>query len=157
MHRNRKWIFAMLPLISLITLESSYSQPFYKWVDDKGVMQYTQTPPPHVRKVAANVQPSQDSAYEIKNRNERSRKSLKISLDEEQAAENARKNSEAEAENRNKNSAVCQQLRLNLAQLKSGQRFRTLDGNGDRSFLSEEQKAAQIKQQTLQIQNYCPQ
>lgn len=157
MHRNRKWIFAMLPLISLITLESSYSQPFYKWVDDKGVMQYTQTPPPHVRKIAANAQPSQDSAYEIKNRNERSRKSLKISLDEEQAAENARKNSEAEAENRNKNSAVCQQLRLNLAQLKSGQRFRTLDGNGDRSFLSEEQKAAQIKQQTLQIQNYCPQ
>lgn len=159
MRRNRKWILVTIPFISLIAIESSYGQAFYKWVDGNGVMQYTQTPPPpqHVlNKVAASTPAQQDRMLEIKKRNEQSRKSQNLSTAEEQAAESARKNAEADADFRNRNRAECQQLKLNLAQLKSGQRFRTIDGNGDRSYLTEEQKAAQIKQQTAQIQNYCP-
>lgn len=158
MHLNRKWIFAAIPLISLIAIESSYAQAFYKWTDEHGVMQYTQTPPPQraVKKVVESTQSSQDSAHDQKIRNDHAKKSLKMSSAEEQAAESAKKNVAAEADLRNKNGAACQQLKLNLSQLKSGQRFRTLDVNGTVNYLSEEQKAAQIKQQTAQIQYYCP-
>ncbi|HEY4714850.1 MAG TPA: DUF4124 domain-containing protein [Aquirhabdus sp.] len=159
MHRNRKWILATIPLISLIAIGSSYGQAFYKWVDGNGVTQYTQTPPPQrhvVDNISASTQAPQGSAPDIKRRNDHSKKNPKKSFAEEQAAESARKNTEADADSRNKNAAVCQQLKLNLSQLKSGQRFRTMDINGDRSYLSEEQKEAQIKQQTAQIENYCP-
>ncbi|GAC1369747.1 MAG: hypothetical protein NVS3B3_03750 [Aquirhabdus sp.] len=160
MYRDSKWILATIPLIYLITIESSYGQAFYKWIDGNGVMQYTQTPPPHqhdVDKVVASTQPTQDHTNQLKKRNDPVKIAAKMSSADEQAAESARKNAEAEADTRKKNAAVCQQLRLNLTQLKSGQHFRTIDPNGDVRYLSEEQKAAQIKQQTAQIQNNCPQ
>lgn len=157
MYRYRKWIFATIPLISLIAIQSSYGQQFYKWTDAKGVMQYTQTPPPPQHKIAANTQPFEDRASQIKKRNDQARMALKMSSADEQAAESAKKNAEAEANSRNKNAVLCQQLRQNLLQLKSGQRFRTIDGDGSRGYLSEEQKAAQIQQLSAQIQSYCPQ
>lgn len=160
MHRNRKWILATIPLISLIIIQSSHGQPFYKWVDSNGVMQYTQTPPPQqhtANKVAANTKTSQDSMHDIKRQNDLSRKPPKLSTAEEQAAESAKKNAESDADARNKNRAICQQLRINLSQLKSGQRFSTIDANGNRNYLTEEQKTAQITQLTTQIQSYCPQ
>lgn len=156
MHRHRKWIFATIPLICLIAIQSSYGQQFYKWTDANGVMQYTQTPPPPQHKIAASTQPSQDRAAQIKKRNDQVKMAVKMSSADEQAAESAKKNAEADANSRYKNAALCQQLRQNLLQLKSGQRFRTIDGNGDRSYLSEEQKAAQIQQLSAQIQSYCP-
>ncbi len=159
MNRNSKWILAVIPFISFIAIESSHAQPFYKWTDEKGATHYTQTPPPQktAQKVAISTHVPQDSATEIKSLNDQASKSLKLSTDQEKAAEIAKNNATADADRRKKNGAACQQIKANLALLQSGQRLRTLDGNGERTYLTEDQKASQVKQQATQIKNDCPQ
>lgn len=158
MNRNNKWILVAIPLISLIAIESTYAQSFYKWTDDKGATHYTQTPPPQkiVKKVAVSTHIPEDSTNEIKSLNDQSNKSLKTTTDEETAAAKAKQNAAADVERRNKNSAACKQIKANQALLQTGQRIRTMDAKGERSYLTEDQKAAQISQQTAQIKNDCP-
>lgn len=162
MKRKTKWILVAIPLISIFTIESSNAQSFYKWTDEKGATHYTQTPPPQqntkktVQKVVISTHIPQDSANAIKNLNDQSQKNLKATADDEAAADKAKINSAADTERRNKNSEVCKQIKANQALLKSGQRIRMLDNTGNRSYLTEEQRAAQINQQTVQIKNDCP-
>lgn len=163
MNRNHKWILAIIPLISFLAIESSYAQSFYKWTDDKGATHYTQTPPPKkatpktVQKILVNTHTPQDSTNAIKSLNDQSTKNLKTTADEEAATDKAKLNTAAENERRNKNSTVCQQIKTNQALLQTGQRTHTMDINGNRSYLTEEQKAAQINQQATQLNNDCPQ
>jgi hypothetical protein len=158
MKRNYKWILATITFISYFAIEAAYAQPFYKWVDDKGATHYTQTPPPQqaVKKVSINTHIPQDSANEIKGLNDQSNKLLKATTDQEKAAEIEKKNTSADTERRNKNSVACKQIKSNLALLQSGQRLRTMDSKGERSYLTEDQKATQINQETAQIKNDCP-
>jgi len=158
MNRNHKWILAAIPLMALISIQVSHAQPFYKWVDEKGATHYTQTPPPQkaVKKVAVTTLVPADSTTAIKNLEAQKSKNLEAVAADEKTVENNKVKAAADAARREKNSAACQQIKSNLALLQSGQRIRTMDVNGERSYLTEDQKAAQIRQQTTQIKNDCP-
>jgi glucan-binding YG repeat protein len=162
MNRNNKWILAAIPFISLLMIDASYAQAFYKWVDDKGATHYTQTPPPQksaqkaVEKIAVSKRIPQDSAKEIKSLDEQAQKNLNATTEQEKAADTAKETAKAEAERRNRNSVACEQLKTNQAQLQSGQRLRSVDANGQRTYLTEDQKAAQMTQIAAQIKSDCP-
>jgi len=158
MNLKRKWTLLAIPLLSALISQTSFAQNFYKWVDEKGATHYTQTPPPQqpIKKVAVNPRLPADSANAIKNLNDQTKKDLKDTTNNEIAAEKTKQNATADIDRRNKNSAACDQIKANLALIQSGQRIRTLDANGERTYLTEEQKAAQIKEQTAQIKNNCP-
>lgn len=159
MNRNKKWILAVIPFAAVLITTTSYGQPYYKWVDDKGATHYTQTPPPQkaAQKVTVSTHTPEDSANEIKNLNDQASKNLKATTEEEAAASKTKLNAAADTERRNKNSATCQHVKANQALLQTGQRIHTFDAKGERSYLTEEQKSAQIKQQATQIKNDCPQ
>lgn len=159
MKQKKKWILVAIPFFSLLAIESSYAQSFYKWVDDKGATHYTQAPPPQkpAKKVAISTHIPQDSANAIKNLNAQSTENLKATASNEEIAAQKRLKAAADTERRNKNSAVCQQLKNSQAQLQSGQRLRTVDAYGQKVFLTEAQKAQQVIDQSLQIKSDCPQ
>lgn len=159
MKRNNNWILAAIPFFSLLAMNGSYAESFYKWTDDKGATHYTQTPPPQkaVKKIAISRHAPQDSANEIKKLNEQSTANLKATATHEELAEQKRLKVAADAERRNKNSAICEQLKNSQAQLQSGQRLRTVDASGQRVYMTEDQKGAQLIQQSDQIKSECPQ
>lgn len=155
---HNKWILVIVPLMSALAIESCYAQSFYKWTDDKGSTHYSQTPPPRkaAKKVAINTHIPQDSASEIKNLNDQSASNLKADSTNEEMAEKKKVAAAADAERRNKNREACQQLKTSQAQLQSGQRLRTVDNLGQRSYLSEDQKAQKVIDQSIQMKNDCP-
>lgn len=159
MMRNQKWIFAVIPLLALFVAQASFAQSFYKWVDEKGATHYTQNPPPQkaVKKVAVTTLTPADSAKDIKALAAQSDKSLKVAAADEKTAEENKAKAVADAARRNKNSKACEQLKNSQAALQSGQRLRTTDAKGERSYVTEEQKAALMKQQSVQIKSDCPQ
>ncbi len=159
MNRNHKWILAAIPLMGLLATQGSYAQSaFYKWVDEKGATHYTQTPPPQkvVKKIVITTLAPADSEKEIKNLNSQLDKNLKAVAADEKTAEESKAKAAADAARRNKNSKACEQLKNSQATLQSGQRLRTSDAKGERSYMTEEQKTALMNQQAAQIQKDCP-
>ncbi len=154
-----KWITPLIPTVVLLaSIGASYAQPFYKWTDEQGSTHYTQTPPPQkaTKKLDINTRVPTDSATEIKKLSEQSLVNQKVVAADEKVSAKLKADSVADAERRQKNSAACVQLKAALTQLQSGQRLRTYGADGERVYLTEEQKASQIQQQTAQIQNDCP-
>jgi len=156
-HLN-KWILTALSPILLVYLQSSHASPFYKWVDEKGSTHYTQTPPPQkeVKTVDINTHIPADSASAIKNLNAQSKAGLKDDEAVEKATDKKKEDAAADAARRAKNSAECQQLKASVAQLQSGRRLYGTDAKGERSYLTEDQKATQMQQANTQIQKDCP-
>ncbi|WP_410211583.1 DUF4124 domain-containing protein [Aquirhabdus sp.] len=155
----KKWILTLTPVITLImSVGMSYAQPFYKWTDEQGSTHYTQTPPPQkqVKKLDVNTHVPTDSASEIKKLSALSSANQKAVAADEKAAAKSKEEAAADAERRRKNSDACVQLKASLTQLQSGQRLRTYGADGERVYLTEEDKASRIQQQTTQIQNDCP-
>jgi hypothetical protein len=155
---THKWILTTLALIPFAVGQMSHATPFYKWVDEQGATHYTQTPPPQkvVKKVVVSAHIPADSANTIKNLNTLTKTDVKENDDAEKAADKAKSTATAEAERRAKNAPQCQQLRASLTQLQSGKRLHESDAKGERSYVTEAQKATQIQQANTQIQKECP-
>ena len=47
---------ALAPVLLALAVGSAQAQPLYKWVDEKGVTQYSQSPPPEGTKGAAKME-----------------------------------------------------------------------------------------------------
>lgn len=156
-HLN-KWILTALSPILLVYVQSSHASQFYKWVDEKGSTHYTQTPPPQkeVKTVDINTHIPADSASAIKNLTAQSKANLKEDAEADKIADKKKEDAAADAARRAKNSTECQQLHLTLTQLQSGRRLYDTDAKGERSYLTEDQKATQMQQANTQIQKDCP-
>jgi len=148
----QKWILTTLAFIPFVIGQVSHATPYYKWVDEQGATHYTQT----AKQVDINTQIPSDSATAIKNLNTQTKNDLKADDAAEKLADKAKADSAAEAARKNKNAPQCQQLRASLALLQTGRRVHENDANGERSYLTEDQKATQIQQTTDQIQKNCP-
>lgn len=157
MNTAHKWILTTLAFIPF-TIGQVHATPYYKWVDEQGATHYTQTPPPQksIKKVDINTQIPSDSTAAIKNLNTQNKNDSKADEAADKAADKAKADAAAEAARRNKNAPQCQQLKASLALLQTGRRLRQSDANGDSSYLTEDQKATQIQQNTAQIQKNCP-
>jgi hypothetical protein len=158
MNYNNKWILTVLSLTLFSFGQMSHAAPFYKWVDEKGATHYTQTPPPQksAKKININTLAPSDSADASKNLSAITKSDLKDDSDLEQANDKAKIKASADAARRAKNAPQCQQLRASLAQLQSGRRLYGSDAKGERSYITDDQKASQIQQANTQIQKDCP-
>jgi hypothetical protein len=157
MNIAHKWILTTFACIPFVIGQVGHAAPYYKWVDEQGTTHYTQAPPlqKNVSKVEINTPIPSDSATAIKNLSTQNKKNLKNEDSLAKVVDKARLDATADTERRKKNATQCQKLNDALALLKSGQRLRTSDANGDRSILTEDQKADKIQQNTDQIQKNC--
>ena len=149
-------IFALLPLLAI---QTSHAEHFYKWVDEAGATHYTQTPPPQ-KKATTTVKVSTklpaDSEAAAKNLTALSAENTKATSEAEKTAAKDQAAAAADAERRKANTAGCAQAQASVAQLQSGQRIRSQDANGERTYLTDEQKATRIQQEQTHIKQNCP-
>lgn len=136
----------------ILLMSASYAQPVYKWQDAKGAVHYTQTPPP----AGAKAQ-----TVEV-----RSRTNLQpVTINSAPAADATPANtSNKTAGNTQAASGQqklklkpedCQKLKDALETLKTDKRIYESDKNGERAYLSDEQRAERISSYSKNVSEGC--
>ncbi len=125
----------------------------YKWVDEKGVVHYSDTPPPGKAggKLQVKPQPSPDNTQaaprsrswqeQLQDSNERRFQEEKLLKEQQQ------KTREAEEK--------CQRARYALDSLKQERPLYRLDKEGERSFMEDEERRRLIAGWQQQANTYC--
>ena len=142
-----------LILISWLATAGLAQAAMYKWVDENGVTQYSQYPPPDQKSetMVPPPTPAQDPAGAQQKLEQTLQK-----LDEDskaRAAAKAEQDKAAEAEQ--KRSQNCQAARKNLETLTTGGRKRIVGPDGVAAPLSEEDRQSRIAQAKKQVKDYC--
>ena len=139
---------ALLLGLATAAVTSTQAQQFYKWKDEKGATHYTQTPPParnsqvlSIKARAATATPSTATAVNTATTTPTSTSKLA----DKPVTPTAPKLS----------AQACKDLKSNLDLLQSGRRLYENDTGGERSYLTEAQKAVQIQASMQNIAQGC--
>jgi Domain of unknown function (DUF4124) len=151
----------VLILVLLLLTVASVSAKIFKWVDENGVTHYSETPPPKQKAQEIQVQP--ESATEGNDGANTSAKRLhEEELEYEQykaKREAAQKKQELEDAAAQHNAVVkkekCVLARQNLFILQQQKPVFTINGNGDRVYLNDQQRASEIERIKKNIEIYC--
>lgn len=148
----RGWL-ASCALLGGLALLGPAQAAMYKWVDDKGVTQYTQYPPPN-REAEVMVPPptpAQDpDGAQLKLEDQLKQLDEKQKARAESEAEAAK--AKAQADQRKKN---CATARSNLENLTTGGRKRVMGADGVATYLTEEERQAKIAEAKKHIKESC--
>lgn len=124
----------------------------YKWVDDEGNVHYTQSPPQdRSSELLAPAPGPADPREAIEALDEMHRKA------DEMRQQRLDRQSEQQREQdlASRKRANCEQARNRLEQLRTSQRPYTMDASGERVRMSEEQRAAAIRQAEANVAENC--
>lgn len=116
------------------------AQQVYKWKDEKGALHYSQTPPPARYSKAVDVKARATAAPSP------AKAGSPTSPATEPAAANGSANAKPVVPASVKLSAeTCKDMKANLDTLASGRRLYEKDTAGERAYMTEERRAAQIQ------------
>lgn len=138
---------------SLLCLSSPAMAKLYKWVDENGVTQYTQTPPPkggfsHVKPPSKPAVDPQKAKSDLEKRLE-SFQQRRDDAGKEKAEANKKAAEKAEK------TAKCEKARKNLTFLQTHARVRETGKDGTATLLGEDKRQERIKQANEAIKEYC--
>lgn len=138
---------------TLLCLTTPAMAKLYKWVDENGVTQYTQTPPP--KGDFSSVKPPPKPAIDP----QKAQSDLEKRLDAFKGRRDDINKDKAEANKEAADKAAkaekCQQARKNLAFMQSHPRVREKDKDGKVTLLGEDKRQERIKQANDAIKEYC--
>jgi hypothetical protein len=146
---TRLFLFTALILITT-TLAAG---KMYRWVDENGVTQYTQSPPP--KGDATEVKPPPPPAVspeEAQRKLNAQRQQLEDLREDRSLAKQKTKEGKEEKELNTKN---CQLARNNLKRLQENPRGRWMQKDGQQTRYSDEERQTKIKEAQDQIQEFC--
>jgi hypothetical protein len=127
----------------------------YKWVDENGVTQYTQYPPPEGSSSVVNVPtaPAPATAPAEQLRDLQDRLEALNKRQEEEAR--AQQETEEQHADREKLAADCQRVREELALVSNNPRLMEQGADGSRVRMTEERRQERIAHAQQQLQDHC--
>lgn len=154
----------LLTTLSLL-LASSLAHAQYSWIDEKGVRQFSDRPPPpstpphRILKSPGRALPQPAAAAKPQDAAPAPSRELKT-LAEREAAYLARRKLREEQDKKDADQVQrqrdlaehCQAARDTKAQVESGIRIAKFEASGERSFLSDEERAAQLARANKALQ-----
>lgn len=147
---KRHWILAA----ALALLAAPAGADLYKWVDAQGRVHYSDKPPPNtaqksstVRAPAAASAPAA-SAPQQKTLKEQELEFRQRQTEEAEAAAKAQKEADMRAQN-------CTNARGNLATYTEGGRVVRFNAQGEREYLSDEDRAREIERWQREVNRWC--
>jgi hypothetical protein len=142
-------------LIATALVPLSAGAQIYKWVDEDGVVHYTDQPvQPSAERVAIRSGRTDNAAAQarlksaVKTHNDQTESYLQ-GRDDKRAAE-----AQAEAD-REQRAADCEKARAKLNELVRAQRLYRVDENGERQYLSDDEAVSAREQAGKEISEYC--
>lgn len=148
--RNSTLLLRFITLAIAFAWAGTTSAGVYKWVDENGVVHYSQTKPSGHE--AENLRPRSDGTTD-----EEARSKLEALVDKARNKDagptaDDQEQSLKRASRRKKN---CETARENLRLLESGVRIRANDANGNPYFLDDEARQTKLTETQSQIQANC--
>lgn len=146
-----------------LALCGAASAQTYKWTDSNGRVQYGDTPPGDASSVtrlrgASSPSPAPAAAPEAKKDAAAKDKPLTpeqaFQKRQQERADAEQKAGKERAEAQEKR-ANCESAQANLRTLQSGQRVMTMNANGERVFVDDDQRAAQITRAQQAVGDWC--
>lgn len=142
---------ALLLLFASLLSLGALSQSMYKWVDEKGVTHFSETPPPEGAKGAAKIEvktapqgrPAEDNWRQRDAESKQQR--AKHGLEEAQA----RQQEEAQRPR------LCDNAKSRYDQLSGPRALYRLDNKGERVFMEEKERAAELAEARADMARYC--
>ena len=135
------------------------SAEVYKWVDEAGNVHYSDQPPPQEyesEELILEPAPSADDVREAQKRLDALQAKYQTSQDQRSAAqEEKRLQRELEQEQRVDRQRRCIWARQNLGPLTTKLPVYSLDEKGDRVYLDDEERAAEIERKRADINKFC--
>jgi hypothetical protein len=138
----------MIVMLALTSGALAYGAGVYKWVDEKGAVQYRDTPPPQGVVYKALQKPSQ-SQYDPSATMQQLREKVKA-LDEERTAGHAKNGEQVAQPTEN-----CKLTKKNLDILATSANPVRIDEQGNRVPLSAADRQAAVEQQQQYLDKYC--
>ena len=139
--------------VTLVAAAPAYGGKVYKWVDENGVTQYTQTPPPKGDFVGVKdpVKPAIAPEEAKKQLQERVDAFQKRRDDTGKAREEAEKKKTED----DKKLADCEKSKKNLANFKANSRIRFTDKDGSVTVMPEEERQKKMQEMQDNINTLC--
>jgi hypothetical protein len=124
----------------------------YKWVDEKGVTHFSETPPLDGAKGAAKIEvrPASPDRAPVDNWKQREMESKQRHAAEGNKQEAAKKQEDQQRARK------CSRARRDVDMLTNSQRIFHLDDKGERVYLEESQRAADLAEAKREIERSCP-
>jgi hypothetical protein len=161
-----------LLVAGIVMSSAAMAQAKYVWIDAQGVKQFSDTPPPgdipekNILKSprrTAQLPPAKDAAPDASDAaSADSAKPAPTTADKEadykkRKAEQAEKDKKAakEAQQKQDKAENCERAKKNLAALNSGVRMQTTDKDGQRSVMTDDQRAQETAHAQQVINNDC--
>ena len=127
------------------------SQSMYKWVDEKGRTVFSETPPPDGVKGATKIEvrtaPAEKPAAD--NWRQRDQQSREMRAKQGVEEEKARQQEEAQRPK------LCNNAKSRYDQLTSPRSLYRLDNKGERVFMEEKERAAELDSAKADMARYC--
>lgn len=129
----------------------AFAQTLYKWVDEKGVTHYSEKPPEDRKaaKVEIKVEPAKPGADDWRAREQQFRQRQIEQSQKDQAAAQQKARADAERDKR------CRRARESLDSLRNARRLHTLDEKGERVYLEDSQRPAEIAKWEREASEAC--
>ena len=149
--------------IALLIISTNSIAELNKWVDSKGRIHYSDTPPPPDVSATKIKTSSEVKDTSISNNADDSSPSVPESLAEQEAKlkkSQLEKKSAAEKTAKEKAyndalSANCERVKANLRVLEEGLRLVEVDANGEQTFMSDENRKRKLSENQADINKYC--
>ena len=149
---NRMLARLALSLLCASGVLSASAQTMYKWVDEKGVTHFSEIPPPDGVKGAAKIEvrPASPDKAPVDNWKQREMESKQRRAVESNQQEAARKQEEQQRVRK------CRQAQRDADLLTNSQRIFHLNDKGERVYMEESQRAAELAEARREIARSCP-
>ena len=131
------------------------AQAIYKWVDEKGVTHFSDDPPPDgkkAQKIEPKVTPPSSDAKPMESWKQREQESRKNKIEQDQKSESQKARSQNDAAER---TYKCSYARRELNILEKQVPIYTVNEKGDRVYMEDKDRPAEIAEYKRAIAQYC--
>lgn len=144
--------------LAILLATATVAAQVYKWVDKDGKVQYSDSPPPasagktEPKKMetapATTAAPANAPGKSLQERAKDYDKRRSETAEKTKKDDEAQKNAEVDQEN-------CRDARAALADLESGRPISRANANGERAFMTDEQRQTDIQKARAMIASAC--
>jgi hypothetical protein len=147
---------AFIFLLALGFAAAASAQQF-RWVDKDGRVQYGDTPPPGVKATRLKPPPtgSAPAPAAAAKKDEKPLSPEAAYRKRQQEREEAEKKAAQEAKDAEAKRANCSAAQAQIRQIQSGQRITTTDAKGERGFMDDSQRAAELQRAQQAASEWC--
>ena len=141
----------ILLLLCALALPSAFAQQMYKWVDEKGVTHYSETPPPEGAKGAAKIEVKTVTPNRAPSDNWREREAQS----KERRAKQGIQDEQARMKEDSQRANNCRRAQRQADTMNHPGGVYRLDEKGERVFMEDKERSAKLEEAREDIAKYC--